>query len=256
MKKKFIICACFLYAAACKNNNVNGLSFSPPQRVLHDSVLKAAPVLPDSGWISLSDGNTNRAWHVYGKKEAGSVWNADSGSIHLNPGVKNGYQTTFGGDLVSNDTFSQFDLKLEWKIGKKAKSGILIFVQEDTGKYKETWNTAPEMQVCDEDSNEEARSYKNQAGDLYDLIPSRMMAAKPALEWNQVEILSNQSRLDIYLNDVHIISTPLWDENWKKLIAGSKFKTMPGFGTFHSGHIALRNYGEEVWYRNIRVKKI
>ena len=95
------------------------------------------------------------------------------------------------------------------------------------------------MQVCDKDSNEDAHSFKHEAGDLYDLIPSRTMAAKPALEWNQVEIVSNNQRLDLYLNEVHIISSGLWDETWKKLIAASKFKDMPGFGVFHSGHIGF-----------------
>jgi hypothetical protein len=103
----------------------------------------------------------------------------------------------------------------------------MIFVREDTLHYKETWNSGPEMQVCDMDSNEDAHSLKHEAGDLYDLIASRIMSAKPALEWNQVEIVSNNERLDLYLNDVHIISTGLWDETWKKLIAESKFKICP-----------------------------
>ena len=76
------------------------------------------------------------------------------------------------------------------------------------------------------------------------------------MEWNQVEIVSNNQRLDIYLNEVHIISSGLWNETWKKLIATSKFKDMPGFGVFRSGHLALQDHGEEVWYRNIRIKKI
>ena len=238
-----MITACHL-----KGYNNNGIDSSV--------IVKSAPVLSDSGWVSLMDGNSISSWHTYGKKEAGIAWNIDSGSIHLKPGAKNGYQTAGGGDLVSNDTFGNFDLKLEWKIGKKANSGIMIFVQEDTLKYRETWNTGPEMQVCDKDSNEDAHSYKHEAGDLYDLIASRIMSAKPALEWNEVEILSNYNHLDLYLNDVHIISTGLWDESWKRLIAESKFKTMAGFASFHSGHIALQDHGEEVWYRNIKVKKI
>ncbi len=83
------------------------------------------------------------------------------------------------------------------------------------------------MQVCDKDSNEDAHSPKHEAGDLYDLISSVVMSARPALEWNQVEIVSNNSRLDIYLNDSHIISAILWDDQWKKLIAASKFKQCP-----------------------------
>jgi hypothetical protein len=243
-------CICLFMTTACKlkGHESNGI----------DSSLNAKipPVMPDSGWISLFDGSSLKGWHTYGKKEAGKAWNVDNGSIHLQPGAKNGYQTAGGGDLVSEDEFGNFDLKLEWKIAKKANSGIMIFVQEDTAKYKETWYTGPEMQVCDPDSNEDAHSYKHEAGDIYDLIASKRMSANPVPEWNQVEIISNQGRLDLYLNDVHIISTGLWDDSWKKLIANSKFKDMPDFGSFHSGHIALQDHGEEVWYRNIRVHKI
>ncbi len=256
MKKILIACVFCLLVSACKNKNGNFPSFSPSPETTGDSSLKPPIVPSDSGWVSLFDGNSLRDWHTYGKKKAGSAWNIDNGSIHLKTGAKNGYQTMGGGDLVSNDSFGNFDLKLEWKIGRKANSGIMIFVREDTTLYKETWSTGPEMQVCDKDSNEDAHSVNHEAGDLYDLIASRIMAAKPALEWNNVEIVSNNQRLDLYLNDVHIISTALWDENWKKLIAESKFKDMPGFGSFHTGRIALQDHGEEVWYRNIRVKKI
>jgi hypothetical protein len=166
--------------AACKNKPSNSLGFFPPSGSIGDSI-KPPAVLSDSGWVSLFNGYSLREWHTYGKKQAGSAWNIDSASIHLKPGAKNGYQTLGGGDLVTNDSFSNFDLKLEWKIGKKANSGIMIFVQEDTSLYKETWNTGPEMQVCDMDSNEDAHSIKHEAGDLYDLIASRIMSAKPAL---------------------------------------------------------------------------
>jgi hypothetical protein len=240
---------------ACKNKK-GSWPFSPPLAAVGDSVLKPAVVLSDSSWISLFDGRYIGKWHVYGKNLPGGAWNTDSSCIHLKPGLKNGYQTLGGGDLTTNDTFSNFDLKMEWKIGKKANSGIIIFVQEDIAKYKETWNTGPEIQICDKDSNEDAHSQKHEAGDLYDLIESRVMSAKPALEWNQVEIVSNDRRLDVYLNDVHIISTVLWDEHWNKLIAESKFRTMPGFGSYRSGHIALQDHGEEVWFRNIKIKNI
>lgn len=254
MKKFLIISLACLIIGACKNKN--GFNFSPPSVANGDSVLKPAIVLSDSGWVSLFDGKSILDWHSYGNKKPGSAWNTDDLSIHLKPGLKNSYQTVGGGDLVSNDTFGNFDLKLEWKIAKKANSGIMIFVQEGTAKYKETWNTGPEIQVCDKDSNEDAHSPKHEAGDLYDLISSRIMSANPAMEWNRVEIVNNHGQLDLYLNDVHIISTVLWNDNWKKLISESKFRTMPGFGSFHSGHIALQDHGEEVWYRNIEIKKI
>jgi hypothetical protein len=63
--------------------------------------------------------------------------------------------------------------------------------------------------------------------------------------------------LNLYLNGVNVVSTTLWDDKWKQLIAGSKFKDMPGFGTFKTGRIALQGgEGGEVWYRNIMIKKL
>ncbi len=251
LKKNIIVFSCFIICVfSCKNRESSAFP-------LHgsDSAFKPAIVLSDSGWVSMIRGNALGDWHTYGKLQAGKAWDIEDSSIHLKPGIKNGYQTADGGDLVSNDNFSNFDLKLEWKIAKKANSGILIYVQEDPLKYKETWNTGPEMQVCDKDSNEDAHSYKHEAGDLYDLVASRIMSAKPAMEWNEVEIVSNHGQLDLYLNEVHIISTLMWSSAWKKLILESKFKEMPGFGVSETGHIALQDHGEEVWYRNIRVKK-
>ncbi len=210
--------------------------------------------------IALFDGQSLKgsAGTPHGKSAPGNAWNIDSGSIHLQPGARNGYQTAGGGDLVSDETFGNFDLKLEWKIGKKANSGILFYVQEDTAKrHKETLETPAESAgFSDKDSNEDAHSFKHEAGDLYDLIPSTLMSAAAFGEWNNVEILSNNGKLDIFLNGVHIISTTLWDDKWRQLIAGSKFKDMPGFGTFKTGHIALQDHGEEVWYRNIEIKKL
>ena len=254
MKKLLILYSFNILFAACVNKNPSTSESTPAANV--DSVLNSARSITDSDRISLFDGKSLNNWHTYGQKTAGAAWNIDDGSIHLKPGAKNGYQTAGGGDLVSNEAYGNFDLRLEWKIGKKANSGIMFFVQDDTLKYKETWNTGPEMQVCDKDSNEDAHSFKHEAGDIYDLIASTIMSAKPALEWNQVEIISNHNHLDLFLNGVPIISTTLWDEKWKQLIAASKFNTMPGFGTFHTGHIALQDHGEEVWYRNISIKKL
>lgn len=254
MKNLFIAFVCFMSVAACKNKK-GSWPFSPPLAAVGDSVLKPAIVLSDSGWLSLFDGKSLSKWHVYGKNGSVGAWNSDNSFIHLIPG-KNGFQRSGSGDLITNDTFGNFDMKLEWKIGRKANSGIAIFVQEDTVRYRETWYTGPEIQLCDKDGNEDAHSHKHEAGDIYDLIESRVMSAKPALQWNEIEIISNDRRLDVYLNDVHIISTFLWDENWYRLIAESKFRSMPGFGSYHSGHVALQDHGEEVWFRNIKIKEI
>jgi len=216
----------------------------------------ASATTTDTGWISLFDGSTLNGWHTYGKSEPGKAWSVDSGAIHLSAAAKKDYQTQGGGDLVTNDEFDNFDLKLEWNISKGGNSGIVFYVHEDTTKYKETWNTGLEMQVLDNNGHSDGKIPKHRAGNLYDLIAANPETAKGPGEWNQVEIISNNGHLELYLNGTKVVETTLWDDNWKKLVAGSKFKDMPDWGTFKKGRIALQDHGNDVWYRNIMIKKL
>jgi hypothetical protein len=218
--------------------------------------VKAGTNTQSGEWISLFDGKTTKGWHTYGKKEAGSAWKAEDGVLHLDASQKDGWQTKDGGDLVTDDQYDDFHLQLEWKISKAGNSGIIFYVQEDTSKYEQTWSTGLEMQVADNEENEDGKINKHRAGELYDLIPASKDVIKKAGEWNLVEIVSNKGKLDFYVNGEHTISTTLWDDAWKNLIANSKFATMPGFATFKKGHIALQDHGADVWFRNIRIKRL
>jgi Domain of Unknown Function (DUF1080) len=215
-----------------------------------DSSATAKATKDTSGWISLFDGTTTAGWHSYGKTIADSTWKVKDGVIAMDTTVKNGL------DLLSDNAYENFDLKLEWKISKNGNSGIIFLVQEDTVKYKKTYNTGLEMQVLDNDGHPDGKILKHRAGDLYDLIKSTSEPVKPVGEWNQAEIIVNKGKLDLVLNGITTVSTTLWDDGWKKLVAGSKFATMPGWGTFTSGKIALQDHGNAVWYRNIMIKKL
>ncbi len=205
-------------------------------------------------WVPLFDGSTTKGWHSYGKELAGDAWNVHEGALHLKKAAKNSYQTRGGGDLVTNASYENFELKLEWKISKDGNSGIIFYVQDDPVKYSETWKTGIETQVLDIIGNEDSKSYKHDVGDLYDLVPCTSNPARPYGEWNRVRIKSLRGNLEIYLNDMKVISTTLWDDHWKELIKNSKFKDMPGFGSFTRGNIALQDHGAEVWYRNIMIR--
>ena len=210
----------------------------------------------DSGWVSLFDGKTTSGWHSYGKASIGEAWKVADGVLYLDTTQKEEWQIKGGGDIVTNDEYENFDLKLEWKIAPNGNSGIIFYVHEDTAKYKYVWNTGPEMQVLDNNGHPDAKIPKHRAGDLYDLISGSKETVKPAGEWNEAEIVSDNGKLDLFLNGTNVVSTTLWDSAWKQLVAGSKFKDMPDFGTYKKGRIALQDHGNAVWYRNIKIKKL
>lgn len=204
-------------------------------------------------WQKLFDGKTTKGWHSYGQAEVGKAWKVVDGALYFDSKNKKEGE---GGDITTNEEFSNFHLKLEWKISKNGNSGIMFFVNEDLSKYPAPYNTGPEMQVLDSDGHPDGKIKTHRAGDLYDLISSSSEPVKPVGEWNQVEIISNNGKLDFKMNGINIVSTTMWDENWNKMVAGSKFKTMPGFGKYKSGKISLQDHGDDVWYRNIEIKRL
>ena len=232
------------------------LSFNSFKSNPMSSSQKNPSIQKDEGWITLFDGKTTNGWHTYGKKTAGNEWKVEGGALHLDASTPN----KEGGDLVTNDEYKNFDLKLEWKISEKGNSGIIFYVHEDPEKYHETYVTGIEMQVLDNGTptrlgQPDGKLYTHRAGDLYDLLASKE-AVKPLGQWNQVEIKAKDGKLDFYMNGEHTLSTKMWDENWKKMVAISKFKDMPGFSAYKEGKIALQDHGADVWFRNIKIKKL
>lgn len=210
----------------------------------------------DSGWVSLFDGQSLKGWHNYGKTTVGEAWKVEDGNLFLDTTKKEGWQIKSGGDIVTDGEYENFHLKLEWKIAPNGNSGIIFYVHEDTAKYDFAWQTGPEMQVLDNNGHPDAKIQKHRAGDLYDLIACSTETVKPAGEWNDVEIIANNGKLDFLLNGMNVVSTSLWNDAWNQLVAGSKFKQWPGFGTYKKGHISLQDHGNSVWYRNIKIKQL
>jgi len=218
-------------------------------------VLVLTQVNAQKNWTSLFDGYSTKGWHSYGEKTAGDAWKVKDGILSFDPtAIKNGKG---GGDLVTNESFSQFHLALEWKISKNGNSGIIFFVQDDPNKYKNTWHTGPEMQILDNEGHPDAKIISHRAGNLYDLIVGNEGHVKPYGEWNKVDIIVAKNVLTLKLNDFTVVETHLGDDAWKELIRRSKFAKgeSPDFGKVFSGHIALQDHGNEVSFRNIRIKK-
>ena len=230
---------------------MNGYHAAPTKSITSIAEVNKVLIGGDKGgWKKLFDGKTKNGWHSYGKATAGDAWKIADGTLYVDSSVKE------GGDLVTNEEYSNFDLKLEWKISQNGNSGILININEDAKKYNETYITGPEIQVLDNDGHPDGKITKHRAGDLYDLVKSSSEPVKPVGEWNAVEIISNKGKLQIFVNGTNVVTTNMWDDNWRKMIAGSKFKNWSDFGTFKKGKIALQDHGNAVWYRNIEIKKL
>lgn len=207
-----------------------------------------------AGWQLLFDGVSTDGWHAYGSKTIGTAWKISDGAIYLDAN-KDGTPKT-GGDIVTDKEYKNFELQLDWKIDKKGNSGICFYVHENKDKYKHMWYTGPEIQIVDNEGHPDGKIFKHQAGDLYDLIPAKSHAENAPLEWNHYLIRCVNGKLDVYLNNVHIISTMLWDDNWRNLVGNSKFKGMPDFGTYKVGRIGLQDHGNNVWFRNIKIREL
>lgn len=212
----------------------------------------------EQGWQLLFDGETTHGWHTYGKKDAGDQWEVKDHTLYLDREGNN--ESHGGGDLVTNEEYADFHLKLDWKISNNGNSGIIFYVHEDKQKYPNTYLTGSEMQILDNGSpitkgHPDSRLYTHRAGDLYDLLAAKELM-KPAGEWNHVEIKCLRGQLDFYINGEHALSTTLWDDHWDKMVANSKFKDFPDFGIYRRGHIALQDHGNTVWFRNIKIKRL
>jgi hypothetical protein len=205
------------------------------------------------GFKPLFDGKTTTGWHSYGKSYAGTAWEIQDGTLHFNPKIKDKKQR---GDLVTDKEYANFHLKLDWKVAPKANSGIIFYINEDTTKYKATYSTGLEMQVLDNDGHKDGKITKHRSGDLYDLVQSSSEPVKPVGEWNTAEIIAKNGNLTLILNGVKVVNTTLWNEDWKKIVSGSKFASWENWGSFKTGKISLQDHGDEVWYKNIVIKEL
>ncbi len=196
-------------------------------------------------WIVLFDGEKVNGLRGYKQKGLPDSWVIVDGALKTIPG--------HGVDLISEDVYKNFELELEWKVPKGGNSGIFYFATEE-GKH--IYESAPEMQVLDNIAHKDGLRDVTTAGSLYDLIAPIKNVVKTVGEFNQVRIKVEDNHVEHWLNGIKILEYEYQSEHMKALIAKSKFKTMPLFAKASSGHIGLQGDHGEIWYRNIRIRKL
>lgn len=199
----------------------------------------------NNNWTILFDGE--RVTGLRGYKEVGfpNSWEIVDGTLKTIPG--------YGVDLISVDIYNNFELELEWKVPEGGNSGIFYFATEE-GDY--IWQSAPEMQVLDDKKHSDGKNTLTSAGALYAMIAPTKSVVNPVGEFNQVRIKVKDNHVEHWLNGTKVVeyeyqSDAMWD-----LVAKSKFNTMPLFAKASEGHIGIQGDHGEIWYRNIRIRKL
>ena len=233
--------------------NAMGTKTTPPILAIN----KLTDAEKAAGWELLFDGKTTNGWRNFKKQTVGSGWVVKDGTLMLNskltPDGK--WQATDGGDIITDKAYENFELNLEWKINNCGNSGILFNVVEDD-KHDHVWVTGPEMQILDNTCHPDTKYPTHRAGDLYDMIECKYVTVKPAGEWNKVRLITNQGKVEHWLNGRKVLEYQMHNDKWKAMIANSKFKDMPDFGLAKRGHISLQDHSDKVWFRNIKIKEL
>jgi cytochrome c len=228
----------------------NTLAYTPKDNEL-------TPNEKAAGWELLFDGKSMDQWHNFNKDTRGKSWIIKDNAIFLNSVKKDegGWQAADGGDLVSADSYENFELNLEWKISNCGNSGIMFNVVESKD-YDYPYQTAPEMQILDNTCHPDTRFEKHRAGDLYDMKETKYITVNPAGEWNKVRIISNKGEVEFWLNGYKVVDFTFGSEEWKEMLENSKFKGWKGFGEAKAGKISLQDHGDPVWFKNIKIKRL
>ena len=207
-------------------------------------------------WTDLLAGGTLDAWHRYGEDEPGEAWKIDAeGALYLDTSNKGDHGIPGGGDLVTDESYDDYELELEWKIGECGNSGLIYnIVESDDNEYP--WQTGSEMQILDNSCHPDAKITTHRAGDLYDMITAEPENVKPAGEWNSIRLVVKDGYIEHWQNGEKVVSYTAEGEPWEAMIAESKFSDMPDFGKSASGKIALQDHGDPVWFRNIRIRPL
>lgn len=228
------------------------------------NVVVATPVVTNTltptekaeGWMLLFDGQSTNLWRGYNKSGFPKGWEIADNALHCIGSGKG--EAGQGGDIITKEKFKNFELTLEWKISEGGRSGIFYLAQEIPGEP--IWKSAPEMQVLDNANHPDAKLGVNsnrQAGSLYDLIPAKPQNAKPAGEWNTVKIMVYKGTVIHYQNGVGVLEYYLGTGDWKKMCANSIFKDYTWFvNTAPEGFIGLQDHGDDVWFRNIKIRNL
>lgn len=197
------------------------------------------------GWQLLFNGTDMSQWRNFKKADLSDKWQIEDGAMKLT--------SAGGGDILTKQQYQNFELLLDWKIAEVGNSGIFVMANE-TGNM--IYSNAPEIQILDNERHSDNKLETHRSGSLYDMIASPPSSHKKAGEWNTVKIRLHHGNLTIWQNDVQTAQVTIDSPEWQALLAKSKFAKWQGFAKAKTGHIGLQDHGDQVWFKNIKIKEL
>jgi hypothetical protein len=210
------------------------------------------------GWTLLFDGKSFDGWRGYGKDVVPAAWIIEDEAIKISR-PKQGESRQYRGDIIFDRQFKNFELRFDWKVSKAGNSGIFFLAKEIQGMP--IFRSSPEFQILDNDNHpdgKQGRDGNRKSASLYDMIPAIPQNSNPHDEWNSGGITVNNGKVTHYQNGVKVVEYELWTDNWLSMIENSKFKGWQEMinvgGEDKQGFIGLQDHGDDIWFKNIKIK--
>lgn len=214
-----------------------------------------SPQEKKEGWKLLFDGTTMKGWRgAYSDSLPAKGWGVKDGMLIVQS--SGGAEAAYGGDIVTVEEYSSFELVVDFKLSEGANSGIKYFVTEQQPKTPGS-AIGLEYQLLDDARHPDAKlgiSGNRTLASLYDLIPATKKTVFPVGQWNHARIVVRGTHVEHWLNGTKVLEYERGGKEFLAHKAASKFKDRDGFGEAFKGHILLQDHGNQVFFRNIKIR--
>ena len=260
---------------AQESESTDAVTETPQYTVVENTQVDLSEFETDSeGYIVIFNGKDFTGWRGYGKDGVPGKWTIEDGAIKFNGSGGGEAQDGDGGDIIFSHKFNNFELLLDWKVSKGGNSGIFYLAQEVSTtdqdgnvRMEPIYISSPEYQVLDNANHPDAKLGKDNnrmSASLYDMIPAVPQNQNPFGEWNEAKIMVYKGTVVHGQNSENVVEYHLWTQQWTDMLQASKFsqeKWPLAFellnncgGPDREGYIGLQDHGDDVWFRNIRIK--
>ncbi|VUD69301.1 hypothetical protein TDB9533_04668 [Thalassocella blandensis] len=205
----------------------------------------AAKVVETSDWVTLFDGSSMQAWTNLEGGPVGKKWQVVNKELVLTG--------EGGGDILTKESYENFELVLDWKISAKGNSGIFYRVADGAGI---AWMSGLEYQILDDQNHPGLSRQSHSAGSVFDVIPPNAKVINPPLTYNTTRIVVKNNYVEHWLNGVKVVAFDIGSDVWTKQVSASKFANAEKFAKTQSGRIGLQDHGNKVWFKNIKIREL